>query len=261
MFRSMKVLKEHILESVLITGCNKGIGLQFVKHFVEANKMTGSNTQIFACSRRHTPDLDELLTDENVHHVDLDISKSDEVKSAALKVEQILDGKGLNLLVNNAAIQSYNKPAGVHECSPKEMTEVFNVNVSGTHSMTMAFHPLLKLSASQRSDIPMCCARGAVFNISSKLASVENTDKSYAVSYRVSKTALNMLTKITSLEFIADGIISLSVQPGWVQTDIGDSHATLTATESVADMVYLIENAKEEHNGQFVRKNFVVDPY
>ena len=257
----MKVLTKHILESVLITGCNKGLGLQFVKHFVESNESAGSKTQIFACSRRHTPDLDQLLTDKNVHHVDLDISESDQVKSAALKVEQILDGKGLNLLINNAAIPSYNKHAGLNECSPKELNQVFNVNVSGTHSMTMEFHPLLKLSASQRSDIPMCCARGAVFNISSKLASVENTDKSYAVSYRVSKTALNMLTKITSLEFIADGIISLSVQPGWVQTDIGDSHATLTATESVADMVYLIENAKEEHNGQFVRKNFVVDPY
>ena len=257
----MRILKEHTLESVLVTGCNKGIGLQFIKHFVMANLIDESDTQIFACSRRTSPDLDQLLADKNVHHVDLDISKPDQVKDAVLKVEKILNGKGLNLLINNAAIMSYNKPAGVEECSPEELTDVFSVNVSGTHSVTMAFYPLLKLSALQRSDVPMCCARGAVFNISSQLGSIENTEKAYAVSYKVSKAALNMLTKMTSLQSIEDGIICLAVHPGWVQTDLGGYHATLTPDESVSDLVYLIENAQEKHNGQFIRQNFVVDPY
>ena len=257
----MKVLKDHILASVLITGCNKGIGLQFVKHFVEINRTSESNVQIFACSRRINSDLESLLTNENVHHISLDICKKDQVKEAVLKVSQILDGKGLNLLINNAATMSYNKPAGVEACSPEELTDVFNVNVSGTHSVTMAFHPLLKLSASQRSHLPMCCARGAVFNISSQLASIANTDKAYAVSYKVSKTALNMLSKMTSLEFVTDGIICMAVHPGWVQTDLGGHHATLTTSESVNDMIFLIENATEKNNGQFIRKDFVVDPY
>ena len=257
----MKILGEHVLESVLVTGCTKGIGLQFVKHFVAANSTDGSNTQIFACSIGTSPELDQLLADENVHHVDLDISKPEQVKHAVLKVEKLLNGKGLNLVVNNAAIMSYNKAAGVEECSPEELTDVFSVNVSGTHSVTMAFHPLLKLSASQRSDLPLCCARGAVFNISSNLGSVGNSERAFAVSYRVSKAALNMLTKITSLQFIEDGIICLAVHPGWVQTDLGGHDAELTPAESVSDMVYLIQNAQEKNNGQFIQKNFVVFPY
>ena len=176
-------------------------------------------------------------------------------------MKDALGEKGLNLLINNAAVQSYDKPAGVQACFPQEMTEVFNVNVSGTHSITLSFYPLLKLSASQRSDLPVCCARAAVFNISSQLASIANTDRSYAVSYKVSKTALNMLIKMTSMEVIQDGILSLAVHPGWVRTDLGGHNATLGTEESVADMVPLIANATQEHNGKFIGKDFVVFPY
>lgn len=256
----MQILSEHILESVLITGCNKGIGLEFVKFFVETNKKSGSCTKVFACSRRLSSELEELITDENVYHIDLDIVQPEKVEKAVSKVKGILGEKGLNLLINNAAIQSYNKQAGVQSCSPRELTEVFNVNVSGTHSMTLAFYPLLKLSASQRSDIPVCCARAAVFNISSQLASIANTNRSYAVSYKVSKTALNMLIKMTSMEFIEEGILSLAVHPGWVRTGLGGFNATLSTAQSVADMVPLVQNATKDYNGQFIGKDFVVFP-
>ena len=258
----MKVLEDFILESVLITGCNQGIGLQFVKHFIAANKISETKMQIFATSREMSSDLKNLLQfEQNVHHVNLDICKPDQVKEAVLKVSQILGGKGLNLLINNAATMSYNKPAGVEDCSPEELTDVFNVNVSGTHSVTMAFHPLLKLSASQRSHLPMCCAKGAVLNLSSEVASIENTDRAYAVSYKVSKSALNMLTKIMALEFAKDGIICMAVHPCWMQKDSTGNAPVITVPESVTDMAYLIKNAKEENNGQFIRKDFSLHPY
>ena len=258
----MKVLKDHILESVLITGCNQGIGLQFVKHFIAMNESSESKVKIFATSREMSSDLKNLLlSEENVHHVNLDICKPDQIKEAVLKVSQFLDGKGLNLLINNAATMSYDEPVGVKECSPKELTDVFNINVSGTHAVTMAFHPLLKLSAKQRSHLPMCCARGAVFNLSSEVSSIENTDKSFAVSYKVSKAALNMLTKITALDFAKNGIICIAVHPCWVQKDSLGNTPVITVPECVTDMVNLIQNAKEENNGQFIRKDFSVHPY
>ena len=74
----------------MVTGCNRGIGLELVKRFVAE----GCNN-IFACSRSMSAELEELAKHESVHHIELEITKPDEVEAAYEKVQGVL-GKSNN---------------------------------------------------------------------------------------------------------------------------------------------------------------------
>ena len=253
-----KVLQKFFIKSVVVTGANRGIGLELVRYFAKQNKLDGvSKTKVISCSRRMSPELEELL--EEVHHVELEVTDSKSLENAVSKVSTIVGDEGLNLLINNAAIMRHGK--GSLGCTEAELTETLNVNVTGIHSVTRKFHPLLKMGAAFQKHIPHSCARAAVLNISSELGSIQNTKNSFTTAYRVSKAAVNMLTKCASHDLVKDDIICLSVHPGWVRTDLGGPQAPLSAEESVADIVEMIEQFTKEHNGMFVRKGLVAEPY
>ena len=61
-----------------------------------------------------------------------------------------------------------------------------------------------------------------------------------------------MLTKSLSLAYGKDGIIFTSIHPGWVQTEIGTSAATLTTEQSVSNMIKLFSKLNSSHNGSFL---------
>ena len=255
----MKVLQKFLIKSVLVTGANRGIGLELVRYFVDQNKQLNEQpVKVISCSRGLSPELEDMLS-EHVYHVGLEVTDNMSVEAAVKKVSDIVGADGLNLLINNAAIMQHGK--GVLGCSDQEMKETLTVNVIGPHSVANNFHPLLKLAAECNSDTPLSCARAAVFNISSELGSIENTKNSFTTAYRVSKAALNMLTKCQASDFIKDGIICLSVHPGWVRTDLGGPRAPLSTKESVEDIMHMISHCTEEHNGMYVRKNLVSEPY
>ena len=254
------MLQKFLIKSVVVTGANRGIGLELVKYFVEQNKQYEGHSQpvkVISCSRCSSPELDDLL--DHISHIELEVTDAKSVSMAAKKVSDIVGPDGLNLLINNAAITYHEN--GVIGCSDQEMRETLDVNVLGPHSVTNKFYPLLKQAAECNSHIPLCCARAAVLNISSELGSILNTNNSFTTAYRVSKAALNMLTKCQASEFIKDGIISMSVHPGWVRTDLGGPRAPLSTQESVEDIAHMIAHCTEDHNGMYVRKNLVSVPY
>ena len=86
----MKALGQHEIKSVVITGCNRGIGLAMLKHFVENSD---PDTQIFSCSRRSSPELEELGKKDNVHLITMDISNKESVERAAAEVTKLLRGR------------------------------------------------------------------------------------------------------------------------------------------------------------------------
>lgn len=254
----MRVLKEYFIKSVVVTGSNRGIGLELIKYFVEQNKQHGDNkVKIVSCARKMSPDLKEISGD--IYHVNLEITDLKSAAVAAEEVSNIVGSDGLNLLINNAAIMKHGK--GVLGCSDLELMETLEVNVVGQHIVTNSFYPLLKRAAECNSYVPISCAKAAVINISSELGSIQNTTNSFTTAYRVSKAALNMLTKCQASDFIKDGIVSLSVHPGWVRTDLGGPRAPLSTKDSVEDIAYMIENCTEKHNGKYVRKGLVTEPY
>lgn len=98
------------MTTYLITGTSRGLGLTLVKHLLAA---TPTNV-VIATARSLSPDLSKVISADStrVHFVELDITDEKSVKDAVPKVETVLNGEGLDVLVNNAGIMNYS-PDGI----------------------------------------------------------------------------------------------------------------------------------------------------
>ena len=92
---------------------------------------------------------------------------------------------------------------------------------------------------------------GRIVNISSRLASLSNMDRFYEPAYRVSKVALNALTRVLAAELNNTGILVNSASPGWVKTRLGGPHAPLTVREGAETPVWLATLPDDGPTGEF----------
>ncbi|XP_042293706.1 C-factor-like [Sceloporus undulatus] len=231
----MAVLKAR---SVLVTGSNRGIGLEIVRQLLEKKNHA---EKIFAtCRDPEGPGAQNLRNlaakHPEVEIIQLDTSDPSSIRNAAARVSERLKGTGLNLLINNAAIVN---EKSLDSETPEGMAEVYKTNVIGPFVACQAFLPLLKKAAQESPQKGMSCSKAAIVNISSEGGSITHVlmwETIPALSYRCSKAALNMLTKCQSLGYATDEILCIALHPGWVQTDMGSAQATLPANVSVRDI-------------------------
>ncbi|XP_008291299.1 uncharacterized oxidoreductase C663.09c [Stegastes partitus] len=237
-------------KSVLITGASRGIGLELVKELAKSSTRPAT---IIAAARNPpaSTDLQEISkTYPGVYIVKLDVDNQQSISSALEEVQSLVGNKGLNCLINNAAIGS---SVDLNAVTPETMMKTFQTNTVSPLFVSKAFLPLLQTAAAQSSG--MGIHRAAVINISSILGSIESNwgesgnFKSYA--YRTSKAALNMVTRCLAVDLGPDGILCMSLHPGWVKTDMGGPNADLTVEESVSGMLSVLSSLTESDNGGF----------
>ena len=193
---------------ILITGASKGIGLALAKLFLE------HGYHVIGTSRNGEI---EGLIHPHLDVVKLDLSDSASIASA---VKTIKENYTLDILINNAGIGP-----DLDTSLPEEKTfqQTFQVNVTGTVFFTESLLEIM------RED-------GKVINISSIMGSLEKCRRSDSVAYRMSKSALNMYTKILSNRFKGKLKVA-AVHPGWVRTTIAKANITegrLSPEESAA---------------------------
>lgn len=204
-------------KTVLITGVSKGIGKSLTK------KMLADNYFVIGTSR--DGNLKEF-EGENFYHLALDLTSPESIDKAHKSIlNKFLQ---IDILINNAGV---GPDLGSQEPDRKSFTQTFEVNVSGTVFFT---EPLIKL-------IP---ESGKIINISSRIGSMDECETSDSIAYRMSKSALNMYTKILTNR--SKGKIKVaSVHPGWVKTTIRESNlvnGTLTPEESAARIFSFIKS-------------------
>nr|XP_005314219.1 C-factor-like [Chrysemys picta bellii] len=240
------------VRSVLVTGSNRGIGLELIKRFIGK---PNPPEVIFATCRDpegvRAQELKNLASKHpNVVILQLETTDSASIKAAAIKAEAHLGGTGLNLLINNAGVMP---PSTLESATPEDMLSVYNTNVVGPLLVTQVFLPLLKKAAQGSNQKGMSCSKAAIVNISTVLGSIEKTPETFSfvpvVSYRCSKAALNMLTKCQSMGYKQDGILCSALHPGWVKTELGSAQADLTVDESVSGLIKVICELSEKHHG------------
>uniref|UniRef100_G3P7Z6 Zgc:92161 n=1 Tax=Gasterosteus aculeatus TaxID=69293 RepID=G3P7Z6_GASAC len=224
--------------SVLITGANRGLGLEMVKQLVEASRDV---RKLFACCRDPDGPRAEVrprfLCDSSCSSTD---TRTDGRQWS--QVGSVVGTGGLNLLINNAAVAVRTT---MQETTPEELQHMFSTNVMGPMNIIKEFLPHLRAAA-----------KAAIVNISSILGSIEGAKESYATypcfSYRVSKAALNMLTLCASEELKKDEILLSVLHPGWVRTDMGGEEGEIDATESVRGLLGVMASLTEKQNGGFL---------
>lgn len=219
---------------VFVTGANRGIGFEFVRQLVTRK------ARVFAGYRspeRSRDLLSMVKKHDNLNAVIVDVTDERQVQKAH---DIISDTFGrLDMLINNAGIQ-INYDGDVEEVEPDEIMENFRVNVVGPFLTAKIFHKLLANGT-----------RPKIINITSQMGSIEQASGN-AVPYRISKAAVNMLTKNQAVAYAGDGIITIALHPGWVRTDMGGSGAPLSPQESVSGMLKVIDGLKKADNGRFI---------
>ena len=233
-------------KSVFITGCNRGIGLEFVKQLLSLNDPP---EKIFATCRslEKASELKELAAiHSNLHLIELDLNNLEGINQAVSEVEGKLEGQGLNLLFNSAGVMDRST---LNEVTADRMMNVYKTNVVAPLMLTKAMLPLLRRVASQ--GVNRESTKPLIANMSSGVASITNNTWSTMYPYRPSKAALNMVTKSLSVDLADDGIMTVALHPGWVRTDMGGPNATLTVEQSVQGLITVIASLDDSKNGGF----------
>ncbi|PVH75146.1 NAD(P)-binding protein, partial [Cadophora sp. DSE1049] len=124
-----------------------------------------------------------------------------------------------------------------------DLTEVLNVNVFGVHNVTRAFIPLLRKGQLKK-----------IGNISSSLGSMTLSAMGKfqpTPAYKVSKTAVNMLTVQWAESLESDDFTVLALCPGWVKTDMGTEAGHLTPEESATGGLDVLSKSTAADTGKF----------
>jgi NAD(P)-dependent dehydrogenase (short-subunit alcohol dehydrogenase family) len=253
-------MASYTFSSVFITGSNRGLGLNMIKHIL--NSSTVPKHIIATCRSLKAENAQELQklaeTNSNIHVLEFDMTdvSGPRLPELVKQVSDIVQESGLNLLINNAGM---NLKETFDEVSPDIMRRTFDVNTIAPCMITKAFRPLLKRAAEMKQ--PGEQPEAAVVNISSNLGSIDNITNAYQLAYKVSKAALNMVTKAVSGEFADDGITVVSVHPGWVKTDMGGSGAPLTVDESISSVMKVISSLQKSQTGSFFSYDGTILPW
>ncbi|MGV9646475.1 SDR family oxidoreductase [Streptomyces sp. NPDC003514] len=226
------------MTTTLITGANKGLGLETARRLVGA----GHTVYVGARDAERGQAAAERI---GARFVLLDVTDDASVQAAAKTVEA--DG-GLDVLVNNAGIELRgpdNSIPAAGDTTADEMRTVFETNVFGVVRVTHAFLPLL-----QRSPAPV------VVNVSSGLASLAGLSDPaspahfyQALAYPSSKTAVNMITVQYAKAFPALRINA--VEPGFTATDLNGRTGTQSVEEGAEVIVRMAQVGPDGPTGGY----------
>jgi len=246
-----------LIKSVLITGANRGLGLEFVKHFLRLP--TPPQHIIGVC--RDAGTATELKTiaasNPSVHIVAFEVTDPKQYDRAVAEVQKLVGSAGLNLLINNAGIFDQSL-SSLQSCTKENLLEHMDINFFSPVLLTKAFEPLLKAAATSAGGQ----VSAAVVNITALLGCVHSEAlHPGGYPYKYSKAALNMATHCIAGELKPSGVVVTAIHPGWVQTDMGGPHGHLTPEQSVSGCMKLITGLNESHGGKLFDWKGDIMPY
>ena len=217
------------MPSVLITGANRGIGLEFARQYAAAG------WRVFAACRdpARAKDLKELKGDVRVSTLDI----GDFMAINVLARE--LEGEAIDVLVNNAGVYGPG-PQTLESLDYDGWAETFRIDCMAQIRMSRAF--LDHVAKSERK---------VIVALTSKMGSIDDNSGGGAYIYRSCKAALNAAVKSLAIDVAPRGIVAAVIHPGWVMTDMGGPNALISAAESVTAMRALIGRFTPRDSGRF----------
>ena len=227
---------------ILITGANRGLGLEFARQYAARGE------RVFATARE--PDAAKELRKLETEHrerftiVGLNVGDADSILHAHMAVAAHV--AALDLLINNAGIYAARvTPSG----DPAEKLGALTFDEALHVLRTNSVAPLI--IAEQFLDLLKRGRSPKVINITSGYGSVSQ-NSGFPYYYAASKAALNMFMRSFAADPAARSLITILMNPGWVRTDMGTAAAPLAPEQSVAGMIKVIDRLTPADNSRFL---------
>ena len=226
------------MPTVLITGSNRGLGLEFTRQYCHAG------WQVLAACR--DPSAAPELAALTERHPALELHRLDVRDFEAIdRLAQSLAGRPIDVLLNNAGVFG---PRSVADHDPRQTfgamdydiwAEVLRVNLMAPMKMSEALVANVAASAQKK-----------IIAISSVEGSIERS-RGGIYAYRSSKAALNMLMRSLARDLAGRGVVTAAFCPGWIRTRMGGDNAPLEAPPSIAGVRRVIDSLTPELSGRF----------
>ena len=216
----------------LVTGANRGLGLEFVRQL-----LARGDRVVATCRHPGKASALNQLAGEfpgRLHVLPLDVADPKSIVELARELPLVCES--LDLLVNGAGVLHSGERFG--SVGAANLDDSFRTNARGPLLLVQALAPVLVDGA-------------RVANITSELGSIAGLSRFGTPSYNISKAAQNMVTALLAKALQARGIIVLALHPGWVQTDMGGSGATLAPAQSARGLLQVIDGATLQSSGLF----------
>ena len=221
----------------IVTGGNRGIGREIARQLMKSDLLV-----VIGCrSEPKCAMAADDLQKEGGHVAGLQLDVND-TRSVRRFIEHVEKAHGKpSILVNNAGVYPEETDATVEDTPTSVWRETFETNLFGAVRMCRETIPLMKK-----------LRFGRIVNISSGLGQLHQMGEG-SPAYRVSKAALNALTKTLAAEVAGSGILVNSMSPGWVRTDMGGEEAPRSVAEGAETAVWLSLLPSNGPTGQFFR--------
>ena len=236
------------MSTVLITGANRGLGLEFARQYAAAG------WTVLACSRASGQALNALVAEyPAVRCYTLDVTNHAAIESLAAE----LADEAIDVLLNNAGFYgrvSFADGGVAHQAfgatDYENWHRVMQINVFGPMKMAEAF-----LSHVLRSD------QKKIVTLSSMLGSMGLNTLGGMYAYRTSKAAVNMMMHSMGIDLGKQGVTAVAMHPGWVKTDMGGPGAEIEAEQAVAGVRQVIAELGPDNVGKLNAYDGSVMPY
>lgn len=223
------------MQTILITGANRGLGLEFCRQYAVAGH------RVIAVCRQ--PAKSTALNELAKQHANVQIHALDVGDFAQINAfSQALADVSIDVLINNAGIYPDNAETGFGQLNYQDWSQAFWINSIAPVKLTEAFLPQIQRSQKK-----------LVVSVSSLMGSMSDNTSGGSLLYRSSKAALNAAMKSLAIDLAPQGIGVLILHPGWVKTDMGGKNALIDVLESVTGMRQCIDGFLAEQSGCFLK--------
>jgi NAD(P)-dependent dehydrogenase (short-subunit alcohol dehydrogenase family) len=230
----LRLLGLRIDRVALISGGNRGIGREI------ARQLAGQSYRVVIGSRELAKGEEAAHElGQNVTAVQLDVTDEDSIVAAVASVKRDLER--LDVLVNNAGIVGGGWSTNAVDADLDEVRRTLETNLFGAWRLTEEALPLMRKNG-----------YGRIVNISSGMGQLSDMG-GHSPAYRLSKTGLNVLTRMLTAELGEENILVNSVCPGWVRTDMGTQSARVSVQEGADTPVWLATLPDDGPRGGFFR--------
>jgi NAD(P)-dependent dehydrogenase (short-subunit alcohol dehydrogenase family) len=220
------------MATVLITGANRGLGLEFCKQYA------ADGWRVLACCRRPDTAASLLADYPQVSVRSLDVSDFKQIDNLALELRDT----PIDVLINNAGIYGDSLGHAFGHLDYDAWARTFKINTQAPVKMAEAFLPNLKRGEKK-----------LLVSITSQMGSIADNGSGGSILYRTSKAALNAAMKSLAIDLEEQSIGVILLHPGWVKTDMGGEHALIGPSASIAGLRRVIESFTLPQTGSFLK--------